>query len=106
MLLASQSRRAESVSWVGLATFGGGEILRFLPGVLEGLQPVARLFLNRDSTPASSHQANALRASAMPIGSVSPPTFRSSPPLTPWSRNWQGRRVELCFRRGRTKGNG
>src|SRR5437763_12472023 len=48
------------------------------------------------STPASSHHASALRASATPIESTSPPMRRSSPALTVRSRNGQGRRVELC----------
>src|SRR5438309_10028944 len=43
------------------------------------------------STPASSHHANALRASSLPIGYAVPPTIHPSPPLTAGSRNWQGR---------------
>ena len=98
-LLASHCCRSASVSALGSATLETGS------GLGAGWRGAAGVSQSRGcswtatSTPASSHQASALRASATPIDPKSPPMHYLSPPLTVRSRNWQGGRVELCRRR-------
>src|SRR5437764_371816 len=99
-LLASHCWSAASVSASGSAMFesGAGSGKTFSRGE-GGLSQSRGSSWTAISTPASSHHASALLASATPIDSTSPPTSPSSPPLTVRSRNGQGRRVELCSRR-------
>src|SRR6476660_9500635 len=49
------------------------------------------------STPASSHQVNALRASAMPIKSISPPTLPSSPAIDGRVKELAGQTSRIVF---------
>src|SRR5205823_11552900 len=96
-LPASHCCSAMRVSASGSATFASGAdsgVDAWRGGA--GLSQSRGLSWTAMSTPASSHHASALRASATPIESTSPPMRRSSPALTVRSRNGQGRRVELC----------
>ena len=75
-LLASHCWRPASVSCVGGAMLGccGAASAALGWDFGAGLSQLRGISWTATSTPASSHQANALRASAMPINSASPPT--------------------------------
>ena len=102
----AEARRA-SRGWAGRRLGAGAGSATGLARGGGGRQPVARLFLDGDIDaglePPGQCAARLGNADRCPLPR---PRLYSSPPLTPWSRNWQGRRVELCARdaarRGRT----
>ena len=84
VLLASQSWSSASVSWAGWRDIRRRRQVRRSFGGVRGAGGFSQSrgsSWTATSTPASSHQANALRASAMPIDSTSPPTVHSSPAI-------------------------